>query len=894
LATGAHAQSADWSATPTIAGPVTGTFDYNNPANWSPNTVPGSSGTATFGATSGPNISFSAFATEAVGGWNLTSAAPAYRFDNSSILTFNGAGIVINGGSATISNAGTIIFLNASTAGSATITNSHSLQFSNASSAGNATINNNNVLRFFNTSTGGSATLNNSGLIEFWDSSTTGGATLSNNAGATVGFFNASTAGSATIHNSGLIEFSNSSTAGGATINNSSTIDFFNSSDGASAVLTNTGAAAVVDFSASNGAAGNHNLSVGSLAGAGNFYLGANALTLGSNNASTTVSGVISDCGATGQECFQFAHQPPAVTGGSLIKVGTGTLTLSGTNAYTGPTTVSAGSLVVDGSIAPSSLTTVNSGATLSGSGTVGSTAINTGGHLAPGPAATPGSMTVAGSLTFQSGAFYNVQVTSATASITNVSGAASLAGTVQANVSSISNKTYTILHSGGLGGTTFNGLVISDPDFLGTLSYTPTDVLLQLKAQLGVGENLTVNQRNAANAINDFFNSGGTVPPAFEPFFRLNGNNLRAALDQVSGEAATGAQKVASQLTDQFLDLLLDPFVDGRCGIEDTDRPPLGYAPDCETRPSAHEVADAPASRAAPGAPTEPRVVATPYEPHWTVWATGYGGENQTSGEPVVIGSHDLSARTAAFASGFDYRFAANSVVGFALAGGGTSWSLSQGLGGGNSDAIQVGIYGATRRGPAYLAGDIVFTNHFMSTDRLAYAGDHLQADFNAQSYGGRLEGGYRFETAFVGLAPYAAIQTQSFHTPGYSETGTFADAFALTFASRNATDTRGELGARFDRAWSVNPGEVLVVRARAAWAHDWVSDPSMMPTFQALPGSSFTVYGAPMPRDSALTSLGVELRFADRLTLLAKFDGEFASHSSTYGGTATIRYTW
>jgi protein-tyrosine-phosphatase len=30
---------------------------------------------------------------------------------------------------------------------------------------------------------------------------------------------------------------------------------------------------------------------------------------------------------------------------------------------------------------------------------------------------------------------------------------------------------------------------------------------------------------------------------------------------------------------------------------------------------------------------------------------------------------------------------------------------------------------------------------------------------------------------------------------------------------------------------------------------------------------------------------------RFA---ALLAKFDGEFASHSSTYAGTGTVRYTW
>jgi hypothetical protein len=35
-------------------------------------------------------------------------------------------------------------------------------------------------------------------------------------------------------------------------------------------------------------------------------------------------------------------------------------------------------------------------------------------------------------------------------------------------------------------------------------------------------------------------------------------------------------------------------------------------------------------------------------------------------------------------------------------------------------------------------------------------------------------------------------------------------------------------------------------------------------------------------------------ELRFANGVTLLAKFDGDFASHSSTYGGTGTFRYRW
>jgi hypothetical protein len=72
----------------------------------------------------------------------------------------------------------------------------------------------------------------------------------------------------------------------------------------------------------------------------------------------------------------------------------------------------------VNGSIASSSLTTVNSGAGL-GTGSVGSTIINTGGFLVPGPpvSGTPGAMTVTSNLAFQSGALYVMQVNPTTAS---------------------------------------------------------------------------------------------------------------------------------------------------------------------------------------------------------------------------------------------------------------------------------------------------------------------------------------------------------------------------------------------------------------------------------------------------------------------------------------------
>ena len=71
-------------------------------------------------------------------------------------------------------------------------------------------------------------------------------------------------------------------------------------------------------------------------------------------------------------------------------------------------------------------------------------------------------------------------------------------------------------------------------------------------------------------------------------------------------------------------------------------------------------------------------------------------------------------------------------------------------------------------------------------------------------------------------------------------------------------------------------------------------MSDPTLTPLFQTLPGASFVVNGATPAKDSALVSAGAEYRLANGVALLAKFDGEFASRSSTYAGTGTIRYAW
>ncbi len=565
------------------------------------------------------------------------------------------------------------------------------------------------------------------------------------------------------------------------------------------------------------------------------------------------------------------------VTGGLILNGGH--QTLSGINTYLGATTVNAGTLSINGSTATSSLTTVNTGGTLGGSGSVGATTIN-GGTLAPGNSI--GTLAVNGNLGFTAASSYMIEVSPANADRVNVTGAATLGGaTVNANFApgSYVTRQYTILNAaGGLGGSTFGTLVNSSlpSSVTSTLSYDANNVYLDLALNFAVPGGLGGNQANVGNALTNFFDSTGGIPLAFAAL-------TPAGLSQVSGETAVGSQQTTIDAMTQFMGVMTDPFLGGR---GDTS-PPSGAAQFAEASMGRGPGREAYAMITKAGAPLA-------FIPRWSVWAAGYGGSQTTDGN-ATLGTNTATSRIYGTAVGADYRFSPHTLAGFALAGGGTSFSVN-GFGSGRSDLFQAGAFLRHTAGPAYLSAALAYGWQDVTTDRtVTVAGvDRLRAQFNANAFSGRAEAGYRFATPLIGLTPYAAGQFTTFELPAYAESVVSgANTFALAYGSKTVTASRSELGLRTDRSFAMQDA-VLTLRGRAAWAHDFNTGRSIAATFQTLPGASFAVNGAAQSADKALTTASAEVKWLSGFSLAATFEGEFAGNVNSYAGKGVARYMW
>ncbi len=524
---------------------------------------------------------------------------------------------------------------------------------------------------------------------------------------------------------------------------------------------------------------------------------------------------------------------------GGFIKEGDGNLNLTGTNDYTGPTTVNGGTLSVNGSIA-SSPVTVGDGGTLGGNGTVGSTTVAGGGTIAPGNSI--GRLTVAGNLAFTPGSVFEVEVnargdgdrTDATGAIT-IASAASVA--VLAENGNYNPRTDYIILTGANGITGTFGSVTSNLAFLDPLlRYGPDAVTLSLYrndidfTDVAVG----ANQAGVAAAIQ----ARGINDPLFEALLVQNAAGAQVAYGDLSGEIHADT---LSGLTDDSRHL--------RNAL-------LGM--------------DAPEENGA------------------FVWGSAFGGWGSFDAQ---VGGLGMDTDHKGLVAGFGYG-AGDFAAAFAAGIGNSAFQLKgrNDRGKAKSKYLAASLTYGSGDGLSAAFG-LAYGWHDVDTTRSVVFAPLAQTltsarDANTLQLFGEVS--YDLVMSKAAVTPFARLAHVRTKSDAFVETGGNA---ALAVAGTKQETTFLSLGARA----RLNAGEPgFQPYASAAWNRTFGDHAAVTRSaFANGGGTSFTITSLQIPRNSAEVEAGFDYSIG-AFSIGAAYSGTLASDRSTHGARVSARFAF
>ncbi len=565
---------------------------------------------------------------------------------------------------------------------------------------------------------------------------------------------------------------------------------------------------------------------------------------------------------------------------GSFVKEGAGNLILSGTNTYTGTTTVNDGRLAVNGSIAGSAVT-VSSGGDLGGSGTIGSLSLN--GRLTPGNSI--GTLNVAGSVNLNAGSTYEVEIDdalaadrlAATGSVT-IDPAAAIS-ILAAPGTYADGSLYTIITAGGGVSGAFGSLTHNLAFLTPSLVYNANDVQLRLSAAAAPGFDAVAKddvQREVAQAIYAL----GAGNAMYDALLGLTVSDAQYALDTLSGEHIAALPASLTQ-SGTAIQSILSSRLQTLYHSQDT-----GHS-------AALAMNEGNIIHPDIAAHLEPESGGRLMNAGSRIWSQAFGstGGSDRSG---TAASQDRGSAGVLF--GADYKTGEKSF--FGLFGGYESSEANtySERAVSESDTYHAGAY-LTRpvKGGFSLSAALTGSYHDVTTKRyVVFPGfsEDPESDATGFSVGGFAELGYEFDVGGAALEPFAGVGMTYSYLDGYTETG--GGAANLTVDSVSTVTPTTTLGLRGAKTLRNAEGLNVTLNGALAWQHSYgdLDDKASMRFSTGSP--EFTTYGAGRASDAALVRFGADAEIQPGLNVYGGYSGTLASDTQDHALSAGFKLSF
>ncbi|WP_153101960.1 autotransporter domain-containing protein [Paraburkholderia hayleyella] len=629
------------------------------------------------------------------------------------------------------------------------------------------------------------AGVSSSAMLRFVGNSSADGLTITTGARSTTIFDDHSVAGNAQLilNAQGRLMLAGAAQAPGATVTNN--------------------AGGFVDISALTASG----TAIGSLAGEGSVALGSRTLTLGGLNRDDVINGAINDGGS----------------GGTLLKTGSGALTLNGINTYTGGTNIAQGMLTI-GDITHLNASTagdvqVSAAGTLRGYGAVGGSVVNQG---LVWPGSPTGTLSVGGNYQQGANGTLQIDVSPTSASQLKVGGSAALGGTLSLLYAPGTYRTisYQIVSSQGLSGDFSN---------VSTNGSEPQNLKRSINlSQSGVVLSLGVPTPPVPPDPPDPPDPPGPPTPPINP----NPPDTPPGPVVVAPTNATlfGALGSAAMREGQQVNDLLLERMSRLC-------------------------ADASASVAG----------CLPLGRH--AWVQTTGAIAQVGGNSGAPGYTD---RRYGFLAGIERQVNAWT-VGVAAGYSHADITEQQTGSSGKIDTLRIAGYGGRSLGPVNIAGTWGYAHDFLASSR--NFGSFGNADGNSQ--GDEMHLGAQVSLPLtVGpllVTPRAGLRYQYFHGHAFDESGPTSQN--LVVGMQNLKSLQPYVGVTAGYPFMLLGERPGLVEARLGYAYETL-DPSRSMAVTAADGTSFIVPGATSSRGMLSAGLGVKLPLRKTLDLNAGYD--------------------